>query len=371
MSILRPLALSVCGMPPTAEPLWRTALEFCEEENFKAAAAQLLKEIDKGNAAAAASLVLVIAGNHIPPERVAERNLVIDGVGFSNWDVEDGLGLARLLDQGIDLTPRHSGLCVKLARKYTEQCMRTVYRMGDSAMRRLFAGKDVKTGRPLATPTPPPKDDQREEPSGGSEETADFLDDDDGDEGSESGPREEEEEETIPRKAPIQRSRGGNAGTAAHLVATPKKMTPKRTRHSTPSAPAPKVRRQTNRKLSYDDGYDFVVDDDEEEDDDADYSASDKEDDGGQATAVVTRGAVRRGTVTEPTATTADEATLAVLRAELALLQRMHEDALRLAKEAEAEAKRRRSAAASLAKELEGKQQMLDSALRARGGRRR
>jgi hypothetical protein len=247
--------------------------------------------------------------------------------------------------------------------------------MGDSAMRRLFAGKDVKTGRRLVTPTPPLKDDQREEPSGGSKEMADFLHDDDGDEGSESGPREEdeeeEEEEALPRKAPIQRSRGGNVGTAARLVATPKKMTPKRTRHSTPAAPAPKVRRQTNRKLSYDDGYNFVVDDDEEEDDDTDYSASDEEDDGGQATAVVTRGAVRRGTVTEPTATTADEATLAVLRAELALLQRMHEDALRLAKEAEAEAKRRRSAAASLAKELEGKQQMLDSAQRARGGRRR
>ena len=121
--------------------------------------------------------------------------------------------------------------------------------------------------------------------------------------------------------------------------------------------------------MTADDGYNSVIDDDEEEDDDADYVASDEEDDGGQAAAVATRGAARRGM--EPTATTADEATLAVLRAELVLLQRMHEGALRSAKEAEAEAKRRRSAAASLAKELEGKQRLLETAQWARGGQRR
>jgi hypothetical protein len=357
---------------PSVGPLWRTALRYCEEDNFKAAAAQLLKEIETGEAAAAAAAVLVIAGNQQPRERRASRNLVIDGVGFSNWDVEEGLRLAELVDCGGELSPRDSGLCVKLARTYTEQCVRTVFSLGDKAMRRLFAGKDVETGRKVTCfPTPPPSEDDRSEDSsgGGSEEMASFIDDDD-EEASESGQEEEGGAEGGRSRKPTL-PRGTDAATVERQIATPKKATPKKARTKRTRRQAPKKRRKTRRRLGY--GEDsFVEDDGEEDGSDSEYVATDDEDDGGEpaGAAVATRGAARRGVEL-----TAEEATAqAVLCAEVVLLQRMHANALRLANEAEAEASRRRSAASRLAKELEAKRMMLDSAQRssgARGGQKR
>ena len=120
-------------------PLWEEAETECKHGNFQAAAASLLKCISRRTMPAAAAGAVLAVSRH-------------SDVGFNEYDL-GGHKLARAIEKGEHLDTSQTKRCKKLAERYATQAMTTVWGAGGSAgakrLRRLFEGRDPRSGEAL------------------------------------------------------------------------------------------------------------------------------------------------------------------------------------------------------------------------------
>lgn len=236
-----------------AQPRWKRAWQFCEEGNYKAAAAQLCceMELSRTGLRAAGAALLTIYANMSPEECSLRHCKFIDNLGFSKFDVETGSRLCEVLNGGGAFRPGDAALCVKLARRYAEQVMQTIHRRGNvSQLRQIFEGVGA-VGEPLTSDDEEHCDLDDEEP---------YEPDLDEEEEERSDLDEEEEDESesesevpieVPRRMPTKPMR------AAYRPRSPIQSSDQSDDEDEEPAPPPRQRKKRAPA---------IIDDDEDED---------------------------------------------------------------------------------------------------------